>query len=100
MLPEHESVAVGAIDAAISPLDLESPVEPLDLPVLPGAVRPDQDVGGADLGEGALENGAEGVVLGVVGHPMRPMPAWAKAAAARRRKAAQVGPVSSPRTSE
>jgi len=25
-------------------------------------------VGGADLGEGALENGAEGVVLGVVGH--------------------------------
>jgi len=59
---------VGGEDLPISPFALEASVEPLDLPVLPGAVRLDQQVGGPDLGQQPRQGAVAGVAPVVVGH--------------------------------
>jgi len=82
MLPEHESVRVGAIDAAISHSTWRVRLS-LSTFLLPGAVSRIR-TWAARLVRALWKHGAEGVVLGVVGHHFgdAPMPAWAKAAAA------------------
>ena len=62
------ALVVGLKDAAVSPLGLQRAVEALDFAVLPGAVRPDEDVSDRLAGEEFLERVAAGVVPGVVGH--------------------------------
>ena len=62
------SLAVAVVDPPVCPLGLQGPVEAFDLAVLPGAVRPDREVTGPDLGESVSERSAVRVGPVVVGH--------------------------------
>ena len=59
---------VAGEDVAVGPFGLEGPVEALDLPVLPGTVRSDQEVLDAGDVKKISERDTVGVVPRVVGH--------------------------------
>jgi hypothetical protein len=61
------ALVVAEEDLPVGPLDLQGAVEPLDLAVLPGAVRSDGEVLGVDDLDRVLKVAADDVVLGVVG---------------------------------
>lgn len=55
---------------AVGPFGLQSPVEALDLSLLPGTVGADEDVAGAEDFQGTLEVSGQGVVGHIVGHDL------------------------------
>jgi hypothetical protein len=61
------TVGVAEEDLPVGPFDLQRAVEPLDLAVLPRAVRLDELVAGSDAGEQVRERSAVAVREGVVG---------------------------------
>lgn len=67
-LQSFSSFAIAGVDLFVGPFGLQCPVEALDLPVLPRAVRPDRDVTGTDRVEGIAERCAVCVGPVVVGH--------------------------------
>ena len=94
------AVVVGEEDLAVGPLGEQGAVEAFDLAVLPGAVRPDEDL--PDAGRGAELAQRLAVGPGVVGHqPFDPGDAVGGEVVDRAvEERAQVGPFSSGRISE
>jgi hypothetical protein len=67
------TVGVAEVDLPVSPFGLQCAVEPFDLAVLPGAVRLDELVLNAELGNCSLDGGGVAVGQGVVGdQPLNP----------------------------
>jgi hypothetical protein len=68
--PGRKSVVAGLVareGLPVGPLSGEGPVEPFDFPVLPGAVRLDELLGCAEIGDGLFECGWVPVGERVVG---------------------------------
>jgi hypothetical protein len=67
------TVGVAEEDLPVGPFDLQCAVEPLDFSVLPRAVRLDEPVLNAELGNRLLDGGGVPVGPGVVGdQPLKP----------------------------
>ena len=90
-------------DPPVGPFDLQCAVEPLDLAVLPRAVRLDEPVLNAELGNRLLDGGGVPVGPGVVGdqslNPGNPV-GGEVGGSAEQEPTAQVVPISSVRISE
>ena len=91
----RRAVGVAGEDPPVGPLGGEGAVEPLHLPVLPGAVRPDELVCGPRAVMASLTSLLLRQLrwLSVMTRSMAVMPWVAKCVAARRMNAAQVGPL-------
>ena len=96
------TVGVAVEDLPVGPFDLQRAVEPLDLAVLPRAVRLDELVLSAELGNRLLDGGGVAVGQGVVGdqplNPGDPVGGEVSGGAEQERRA--VAPISSVRISE
>ena len=97
------TVGVAEEDLPVGPFGLQRAVEPLDLAVLPRAVRPDEPVLSAELGDRLLDGGGVAVGPSVVGdQPLNPRdPVGGEVGgSAEQEPTAQVVPISSVRISE
>ena len=96
-------LGVAGVGAAVGPFGEQGAVEPLDLAVLPGAVRLDEPVLSAELGNRLLDGGGVAVGPSIVGdQPLNPRDAVGGevGGSAEQEPTAQVVPISSVKISE